>query len=61
MSNLEHLLEDGLKLLETKKTYEEWFSVMEENQYWTERIGTRPDELWTICQYIKNMKVGEKN
>lgn len=52
MSNLEHLLENGLICLEKGLTNEEWRSKMANDVNWkgVERVNI--DDLWEICQYI---------
>lgn len=52
MSNLEHLLENGLVRLEKHISYEEWVKETEKDPNWTPYIGITINELWEICQYL---------
>lgn len=53
MSCLEHLVENGISLLEKPgMRYEEWHERMKNDVNWkgVERINI--DDLWEICQYV---------
>lgn len=53
MSCLEHLVENGISLLEKPGIhYEEWYECMKNDVNWrgVERINI--DDLWEICQYV---------
>ena len=54
MSNLEHLLENGLmRLSEDKLSYEEWIEETSKDFNWTPWVCINIDDLWEICQYIE--------
>lgn len=52
MTNLEHLVENGLVALENECNYNEWLEQMKEDINWNccERLTI--DDLWEICQYV---------
>ena len=54
MSNLEHLIENGIKLLEGNQDMDvnEWFKVMDQDRNWLGQENIYITDLWTICQYI---------
>lgn len=52
MSNLEHLVENGLYLLKKGKTYEEWHEIMKDDVNWQGNENITLDNLWTVCQYV---------
>lgn len=53
MSNLEHLVENGLTLLEKGVDYEEWRQKMCKDINWKDCNGNLSlDDLWGICQYV---------
>ena len=52
MSNLEHLIENGLFRLDEGKTYKEWREAMQEDCNWKGNENITLDNLWEICQYV---------
>lgn len=52
MSNLEHLVENGLCLLAEGKTYGEWRKAMRRDVNWEGNENITLDNLWEICQYV---------
>jgi len=52
MSNLEHLVENGLCLLEKDISYEEWNERMSKDPNWLYNENITLDNLWEICQYV---------
>lgn len=52
MSNLEHLLENGLCLLKGGASYEKWNERMKMDCNWTGNENITLDNLWEICQYV---------
>lgn len=52
MSNLEHLIENGLCLLVEGKSYREWRELMQQDCNWGENENITLDNLWEICQYV---------
>ena len=52
MTNLEHLVENGLVALENGRNYNEWLEQMKKDINWNccERLTI--DDLWEICQYV---------
>ena len=52
MSNLEHLVENGLYCLEERKNYEDWYQRMLDDCNWSPHVGLTIDDLWEICQYV---------
>lgn len=52
MSNLEHLIENGLCLLDEGKSYIEWRELMQQDCNWAGNENITLDNLWEICQYV---------
>lgn len=52
MSNLEHLLENGLSRLDEGKSYREWREIMQQDVNWENNENITLDNLWEICQYV---------
>ena len=52
MSNLEHLVENGLCILENGYSSEEWFNRMSADINWEYVENITVDDLWEICQYV---------
>jgi hypothetical protein len=54
MSNLEHLIENGLCRLQESKSYAEWREIMQQDVNWggNEELFITVDTLWEICQYV---------
>lgn len=52
MSNLEHLVENGLSLLERGTKYKEWREKMDEDINWIGNENITINDLWEICQYV---------
>lgn len=52
MSNLEHLIENGLCRLDEGKSYEEWHEIMKKDCNWQGNENITLDNLWEICQYV---------
>ena len=52
MSNLEHLVENGLGILENGYSSEEWFNRMSADINWEYVENITVDDLWEICQYV---------
>jgi len=52
MSNLEHLIENGLCLLDEGKSYKEWRELMQQDFNWEGNENITIDTLWEICQYV---------
>lgn len=52
MSNLEHLIENGLCLLDEGKSYREWRELMQQDCNWYGNENITLDNLWEICQYV---------
>ena len=52
MSNLEHLIENGLVSLEKDMSYEEWMETMKEDRNWHGNENITIKNLWEICQYV---------
>ena len=51
MTNLEHLVENGLTLIEKPISAVEWYNKMKEDINW-EGVDLTLDQLWEICQYV---------
>lgn len=51
MTNLEHLLENGLRLMK-KVSYEEWLAEMDTDPNWKGNENIALSDLWAICQYV---------
>ena len=52
MSNLEHLIENGLCCLDEEKSYDEWHEIMKQDCNWEGNKNITIDNLWEICQYV---------
>ncbi len=52
MSNLEHLIENGLCRLDEGKSYKEWREIMQQDCNWKGNENITLDNLWEICQYV---------
>lgn len=52
MSNLEHLIENGLCRLNEGKSYREWREIMQQDCNWEGNENITLDNLWEICQYV---------
>lgn len=52
MSNLEHLIENGLCRLSEGKSYREWREIMQQDCNWEGNENITIDNLWEICQYV---------
>lgn len=52
MSNLEHLVENGLCCLEKGMSKEEWNERMHDDCNWKGNENITLDNLWEICQYV---------
>lgn len=54
MSNLEHLIENGLCRLQECNSYTEWCEIMQQDVNWNgnEELFITVDTLWEICQYV---------
>lgn len=52
MSNLEHLIENGLCRLSEGKSYKEWREIMQDDCNWENNENISIDNLWEICQYV---------
>lgn len=52
MSNLEHLIENGLCRLSEGKTHKEWCEIMQQDCNWKGNENITIDNLWEICQYV---------
>lgn len=51
MSNLEHLIENGILAMETYNP-NEWYQHMQKDLNWLGNEHITIDDLWTICQYV---------
>lgn len=51
MSNLEHLVENGILAMETYNP-KEWYQHMQKDLNWSGNEHITIDDLWTICQYV---------
>lgn len=51
MSNLEHLLENGLIAMQSM-TSTEWEKQMRKDPNWEGNEHISIDDLWEICQYV---------
>lgn len=58
MTNLEHLVENELTLIEQKTPYREWRRAMY-NDVNYEECNISLDDLWDICQYVSCTYVPE--
>ena len=61
MSNLEHLIENGLCRLDEGKSYKEWYEIMQHDVNWKGNENITMDNLWEICQYVIFTWDSEKN
>lgn len=52
MSNLEHLVENGLYTLKKCDDYDGWLKQMRKDPNWEGIERLTIDDLWEICQYI---------
>lgn len=52
MSNLEHLIENGLCRLSEGKSYRDWRKIMQQDCNWEGNENITIDNLWEICQYV---------
>lgn len=52
MSNLEHLIENGLYFLDEGKSYREWRELIQQDCNWDGNENITLDNLWEICQYV---------
>ena len=54
MSNLKHLIENGLRHIQEGKSYREWCEIMQQDVYWNENEEEMltVDILWEILQYV---------
>ena len=52
MSNLEHLIENGLCNLDDGMSYEKWRETMQKDRNWQGNENITLDNLWKICQYV---------
>ena len=52
VSNLEHLVENGLCILDKGKSYREWREIMQQDCNWAGNENITLDNLWEICQYV---------
>ncbi len=51
MSNIEHLVENGVSHIQSGKGKDEFLSE-DYNKEMLKYVSTTKDELWEICQYI---------
>lgn len=61
MTNIEHLVENGLSLLEEDIPYSEWRDTMFDDINWNPEISMTLSELWIICQYINERDFYKEN
>lgn len=52
MSNLEHLIENGLCHLSEGKSYRKWCELMQQDCNWAGNENITLQNLWEICQYV---------
>ena len=52
MSNLDHLIENGLSALKRGVSYEKWLKTMKNDVNWQGNENISIEQLWTICQYV---------
>lgn len=52
MSNLEHLIENGLSALKRGVGYEKWLKTIKDDVNWQGNENISIEQLWTICQYV---------
>ena len=60
MSNIEHLIENGLDNY-GKMSAEEWNKKMLQDPNWQPWIAITIDELYEICSYVENTRVAILN
>lgn len=60
MSNIQHLIENGLGNY-GKMSAEEWEEKMLQDPNWQPWIAITIDELYEICNYVKNTHVAMLN
>ena len=60
MSNIEHLIENGLSNY-GKMSAEEWKEKMLQDSNWQPWIAITIDELYEICYYVENTHVAILN
>lgn len=60
MSNVEHLIENGLSNF-GKMSAEEWEEKMLQDPNWQPWIAITIDELYEICSYVENTHVAILN
>lgn len=60
MSNVEHLIENGLNIYD-KMSVEEWEEKMLQDPNWQPWIAITIDELYEICSYVENTHVAILN
>ena len=51
MSNLEHLIENGLVAIERCDGYDDWHDHIKDDPNW-DNVWVSIEDLWTICQYV---------
>lgn len=51
MSNLEHLVENGLIMMTRCNGYDDWYSHIADDPNW-DGVLVNIEDLWTICQYV---------
>lgn len=51
MTNLEHLIENGIVAMEKKMTPQDWISHMANDTNWKGNERFTMDDIWEICQY----------
>lgn len=56
MSNIQHLIENGLGIY-SKMSAEEWKEKMLQDPNWQPWIAITIDELYEICSYVENTHV----
>lgn len=60
MSNIQHLIENGLGIY-GKMSAEEWEEKMLQDPNWQPWIAITIDELYEICSYVENTHVAMLN
>lgn len=60
MSNIQHLIENGLGIY-GKMSAEEWEEKMLQDPNWQPWIAITIDELYEICSYVENTHVAILN
>ena len=51
MSNLEHLIENGLTAMKCCHGYDDWYEHIKDDPNW-DNIWVSIGDLWTVCQYV---------